>query len=322
MVVNLVLRNKIMQIQNNIELSNYTSFKIGGLARYFVEIKNELDLKEVFLWLKEKKEKYLILAGGSNVLINDGIFEGLVIRISNNDLFVRGDRLECGAGASLAKSLSLAVRESLGGLEWAVGIPGSTGGAVRGNAGAFGGQIGDLVEIVEVFNLKKNKIEVLSNKDCLFSYRDSVFKEKKDEYIIWKVFLKLKKREQSEIQSLLSNYLERRVKTQPRLPSAGSVFKNLDADMIKDVNIDLYERAREKNIIKDGLIAAGWVIDQLDLRGKKIGDVKISLEHANFIVNTGQAKAENVVMLISFIKQQVRDKFKIQLQEEIQYLGF
>jgi len=311
-----------MTIQENIQLNNYTTFKIGGNARYFVEVKNEDDLKEVFAWISEEKIKWFILAGGSNVLINDEGFDGVVIKISNNDLVLRGDRIECGAGASLARAVTMATKESLTGLESAIGIPGSIGGAVRGNAGAFGGQISDMVEIVEVFNLEKNKLEILSNKDCRFGYRDSIFKEEPSKYIIWRIFLKLKKGNSIEIQELVSKYIEHRTKTQPRLPSAGSVFKNFDATTVKEQYRELYKLAEERNVIKGDKIAAGWVIDQLDLRGKKIGGAKISLEHANFIVNAGNASAKDVVTLISFVKQQVRDKFKIQLHEEIQYLGF
>ncbi|MBU4216925.1 UDP-N-acetylmuramate dehydrogenase [Candidatus Parcubacteria bacterium] len=311
-----------MNIQENIKLNNYTTFKIGGIARFYVEVGDDTELKDVFAWIEAEKLKWLILAGGSNVLFNDDVFDGVVIRLQNNDLIMRGDRLECGAGASLSKAVTMATKESLSGLEWAAGIPGSIGGAVRGNAGAFGGQIADTVEIVEVFNLEKNKMEILSSKDCLFAYRDSIFKEEERKYIIWKIFLKLKKGEQGEIQELVGKYIEHRGKTQPRLPSAGSVFKNFDADFIKAENIDLYETATEKGIIKNNKIAAGWVIDQLDLRGKKIGGAKISLEHANFIVNTGDASAKDVITLISFVKQKVRDKYKIQLHEEIQYLGF
>lgn len=321
MAASLVLENN-MNIQENIKLNNYTTFKIGGTARFYVEVSNEENLKEVFGWIETEKLKWLILAGGSNVVLNDDFFSGVVIRMFNNDLIMRGDRIECGAGASLAKSVTMATKESLAGLEWAIGIPGSIGGAVRGNAGAFGGQIADAVEVIEVFNLERNKMEILSNKDCHFAYRNSIFKEEDSRYIIWKAFLKLTKGNQPEIQELVGKYIEHRTKTQPRLPSAGSVFKNFDADFIKAENIDLYELAEEKGVIKNNKIAAGWVIDQLDLRGKKIGGAKISLEHANFIVNTGDATAKDVITLISFVKQKVRDKYKIQLHEEIQYLGF
>jgi len=311
-----------MNIQNNITLNNLNTFKIGGTARYFIEVMNEADLREAFAWVNEEKIKWFIIAGGSNVLINDEGYDGLIIKIANNDLAMRGDRIECGAGASLAKALTIATKESLTGLEWAIGIPGSIGGAVRGNAGAFGGQIADAVEIVEAFNLEKDKMEILSNKDCRFAYRDSIFKEVPSKYVIWRIFMKLKKGAQADMQDLATKYIEHRTKTQPRLPSAGSVFKNFDADMIKDSNKELYEMAKERNVIKNNKIAAGWVIDQLDLRGKKIGGAKISLEHANFIVNSGNATARDVITLISFVKQKVRDGFKIQLHEEIQYLGF
>jgi len=321
-VVSLVLENN-MNIQENVKLNNFTTFKIGGNAHYYVEVRTEVELREVFAWIDEEKLKWVVIAGGSNVLMNSNIFDGVLIRILNNDIIVRGDRIECGAGAILSKALTMAMKESLTGLEWSAGIPGSVGGAIRGNAGSFSCQISDVVEVIEVYNLEKGKMETLSNKDCKFAYRDSVYKEQNSKYIIWKVFLKLKKGDSVEMQGLISKYMEYKIKMQPKLPNAGSIFKNIDADELKEQNLQLYNMAIEQGItIHANGIGAGWIIDKLDLKGKKIGGAKISLEHANFIVNTGEATAEDVVMLVSFIKQKVRDRYKIQLHEEIQYLGF
>lgn len=312
------------KIQQNILLAPLTTFKIGGPAKYFIEIETKEELAAAFDWARENKEPVFILAGGSNVLINDKGVDGLVIKMRNDGIAVKGARLECGAGAGLIRAARLAAAENLTGLEWAIGIPGTVGGAVIGNAGAFGRSISESVEMAEVFNVKKKRFEQFSNKDCRFSYKESVFKKasRKDLKLVWQVILKLQKGEQWVIGGLANQYLEYRRQTQPKLPSAGCVFRNLLIVNLRECDEDLANEAIETGAEKDDKVGAGWLIDKLGLKGKTIGGAKVSLEHANFIVNTGKATAEDVIMLISFIKQQARDKFGVQLREEIEYLGF
>ncbi len=310
------------KIKKNILLAPLTTFKIGGPAEYFIEIKTKDELVKAIGWTKENKKEFIILAGGSNVLINDKGISGLVIKISNKDIAARGERMDCGAGVDLVRVGRLAANNSLSGLEWAVGIPGATvGGSTRGNAGAFGFAMQDLVETVEIFNIKKEKFVLFSNKDCKFVYRESIFK-KDNSLLIWQVILKLNKGYKKEIDELMDKNLKQREQTQPKLPSAGSAFKNLNITNLREFNANLASMAEEEKIVKSGKVGAGWVINLLGLKGKTIGGAKVSLEHANFIVNTGKATAEDVAMLISFIKQQIRNRLKIQLHEEIQYLGF
>jgi UDP-N-acetylmuramate dehydrogenase len=311
-----------INIQQNIPLAPLTTFKIGGRAKFFIEVKTREDLSEAAEWAKEKGEKLYILGGGSNILINDKGVDGLVVKMANNDITIKGERIECGAGASLAKTASMAIAENLSGMEWTVGIPGATlGGAARGNAEAFDAPIADIVETVEVFDLQKNKFIILSNRECKFSYRSSIFKENNN-YIIWQLVLKLKKEKPETIQELVKKSVEHRSGKYPKLSNAGSIFKNIPAEIFKKENPMLYDKIMEGKITRLNNIGAGLLIDTLGLKGKTIGGAKISLEHANFIVNTGKATAEDVAMLISYIKQQVRDRLKIQLQEEIKYLGF
>jgi len=324
------------KIKQNIPLAPLTTFKIGGPAKFFIEVKTKDELLEALAWAKKNKQPFFILAGGSNVLINDKGVDGLVIKVCNKNITVRGERIECGAGVNLIKAVRLAVSNNLTGIEWAIGIPGTVGGAIRGNAGAYGHCMQELVETVEVFNpakAGKKKFMQFSNKDCQFAYKESVFKftplDRKNyltgqdsNLLIWQIILKLKKGNASNINELINKYLKHRDQTQPKLPSAGCVFKNVEFANLRECNANLANEAEEAGIVKGGKVGAGWLIDKLDLKGKTIGGAKISLEHANFIVNTGKATAEDVIMLISFIKQQVRDKFGVQLQEEVQYLGF
>ena len=311
------------KIQQNIPLSPLTTFKIGGSAKFFIEVETKDDLLEALCWAKKNKEKHFILAGGSNVLINDNGVDGLVVKISNDNTAIKGERLECGAGASLINAARLAASHGLSGLEWAIGVPGTIGGAVRGNAGAYGSSISESTETIEIFNIKKKKFEQFSNKECKFNYRESAFKkDNAKRLLIWQAVLRLRKGKIKEIKSLIDKYLTHRGKNQPKLPSAGCAFKNLKINNLRQINANLADDAVEAGIAKGGEIGAGWLIERSGLKGKHIGKAKISLEHANFIVNTGKATAEDVVMLISFIKQQIRTKFGVQLQEEVQYLGF
>jgi len=310
------------KIKQNINLAPFTTFKIGGPAKFFIEVNLKEELAEVYEWAKENKQEIFILGGGSNILINNKGVDGLVVKIDNNDIAVHGERLDCGAGASLTRTVSLAASSNLSGLEWAAGIPGATiGGAVAGNAGAFGSSISGIIETVAVFNIKKKRLETFSNKDCRFNYRESIFKNNFI-YLIWQVVLKMRPGEEGEIEKLMAKYLEFRDNRQPKLPSAGSVFKNLAvADLRKD-NANLADLANNEGKIKNGMVGAAWLIEMAGLKGKTIGGAKVSLEHANFIINTGRATSTDVAMLISYIKQQIRNRFKVQLREEVRYLGF
>jgi len=309
----------MLNIRQDIDLAPLTTFKIGGTAKFFVEVKEKDELIEAVEWCEKNQQRFVILAGGSNVLVYDTGFDGLVIRMANNDINIRGHRIECGAGASLVQITGLAAANNLSGLEWAAGIPGSMGGAIRGNAGAYGGEIGEVVEVIDLLNIKTGKFELLSKRFCDFSYRDSLFKKDKNQ-IIWSATIKLESGNNNEITKKMNENITARIAKQPKLPSAGSFFKNIMFTDLQKANPKLAEEAKVDGAVREGKLAAAWLIDQLDLRGKKIGDAKVSLEHANFIVNCGNATAEDVITLTSLIKQQVRDKLKVQLVEEVEYI--
>ncbi|PIR13419.1 UDP-N-acetylenolpyruvoylglucosamine reductase [Candidatus Falkowbacteria bacterium CG11_big_fil_rev_8_21_14_0_20_39_10] len=310
------------KIKQNIPLAPLTTFKIGGPAKFFIEIKSKEDLAEAYEWAKKEKQAVFILGGGSNLLINDQGVDGLVIKMKNDEIKVQGGRLNCGAGAILSEAVRLSISHNLSGLEWAQGIPQATiGGTIRGNAGAFGEETKDIVETVEVFNIKRKNFKIFSNKDCKFEYRGSVFK-KDNNLLVWNAILRLHQAKLKEIDKKSDVCMTRRNQVQPKLPSAGCVFKNLLIEDLRQASQYVAERAEEEGVVKGGKIGVGWLIDLAGLKGKNIGGAKVSLEHANYIVNTGKATAEDVIMLISYIKQQIRTKFKVQLQEEVQYLGF
>ncbi len=292
------LKKELPGIKENVSLTDYTTFKIGGKARYFYTAKNKEEAVKALLLAKELSLPFFVLGGGSNILIADDDFKGLVVSFQFSALDFKDNKLFCESGLSLALLVSEAAKKGLSGLEWGAGIPGTVGGAIRGNSGAFGDSMAGAINKVEVFNLASKKIEDYSQEDCQFAYRESVFK-RRPELIILSAELELKKGDKKEIKEKMKEYLDYRKKTQPLgFPSAGSVFK-YPPD-----------------------VSAGQLIDKCGLRGKKIGNAQISEKHANFIINLNQAKAADVVHLIELAKQEVMDRFNVQLEEEIQRLGF
>jgi UDP-N-acetylmuramate dehydrogenase len=306
-----------LKIKKNIPLAPLTTFKIGGPAKFYVEVAAKEDLVEAVEWAKKEKEPIYYLGGGSNLLIADEGLPGLVIKFANREAVNVSPRFVCGSGASLAYAISLARAAGLSGLEWGFGIPQATiGGCVRGNAGGFGMNTGDVVETVEAYDLKKNRFETLSQKDCQFGYRSSIFKTNLD-LIIWSATFRLKPAPAEQINALVENNLQKRDSSQPRLPNAGCAFKNLFVDDIRRVNPQFAEFIDEQGVAKGGKIGAGYLIDMHGLKGKVFGGAKISLEHANFIVNTGRATAKNVIDLMEFVKKEILIRFKVELEEEI-----
>jgi len=292
------IEEHLLTIQKNVYLKNYTTFKIGGPAKYFFEAKTKEDLIKGIEVAKKREMPFFILGGGSNLLVSDRGYKGLIIKIQMTKSKYQNTKISAEVGLPLRQLLWQTLKNNLAGLEWAVGIPGTVGGAIRGNAGAFGGSVADVVKSVGVYDVKNRKLKILKNKDCKFDYRESIFK-KKPNLIILSAELQLKKGDKKKIKEKMKEYLDYRKETQPlSFPSAGSIFKNPPG------------------------FSAGELIEKCGLKGKKSGNVKVSEKHANFIVNLGNGKAKEVIKLIKLIKQKVKNKWNIELEEEIQYLGF
>jgi len=309
----------MLKIREKVLLKDYTTFKIGGPARYFFVAKNKEDLKNAILWAKKKRLPFFILGVGSNVLFSDKGFNGLVIKLQNTQYEIRNTKVVAEAGVPLQKLVLETAKKGLSGLENLAGIPGTLGGAIWGNAGAFGREIGDLVEEVKILQIANGKLQIVNFKkeDCKFGYRESIFK-RKENWIILEAILRLKKGRKKEIEEKIKEILRLRKEKQPlEFPSAGSVFKNVP---IEKVPKEIREKFKEK--IKNGFLPAGVLIEAVGLKGFQIGGAKISEKHANFIVNVGGAKASDVKELIKKIKKEVKKKFKIQLEEEIKLVGF
>jgi len=313
------IKNLPPGVKENVSLKDYTTFKIGGKAKYFFVAKTKNKLINAIKASKQLNLPFFILGGGSNVLFSDKEFKGLVIRVKNVKFKIKNCVINAEAGAPLPLLVQKAQQNSLSGLEWAVGIPGTIGGAVYGNASAFGKAIGDLVKQVEVLDLKTFKIKKLSKKECQFKYKDSIFKHKKN-LLILSVISRLKKGNKEKIKENMKRFLTIRKETQPlNYPSAGCIFKNLKSQISKvKIKKNLLRKFPElRDFIQKGEIPAGYLIDKAGLKGKRIGDAMVSEKHANFIVNLGNAKTKDVQKLIAHIKKKVKKIFGIELKEEI-----
>ncbi len=281
------------RLKENVLLSEYSTFRIGGPARYLIEVDNAEDLKKVIQKALELNLQFIVIGGGSNILFSSKGYNGLVIVFKSNNTFSINDNL-IEVDASVSLNYLINKLNNYTGLEWAVGIPGTVAGAINGNAGAFGGEMSELIKQVKVLEVKDNQIieKNFSKEDCKFSYRNSIFKNNPN-LIIASAILELKKDSEENVKQRIKNNLSKRMSKQPKGFSIGSIFKNGED------------------------FSAGELIEKAGLKGLQIGDAKISDEHANFIINLGKATSDDVLELIKIIKKEVKEKFSIDLEEEI-----
>ena len=273
-------------------IAKHTTYRIGGPADLFYEAKTEEELVKAIKLARKLKIPYFILGGGSNVLVSDKGFRGLVIKIRNTQYVIRNTRIIAGAGLQLARVVQLTAENSLSGLEFAAGIPGTVGGAVRGNAGAWSQSVGERILRAKVL-ISDGRVKWIKGSNCQFAYRHSRFKESGE--IILKAEFSLKLGDKEEIKKKIDENLKKR-SGQPREPSLGCIFVNPKPD------------------------SAGRLIDEAGLKGKQIGQAQISPKHANFIVNLGGASCDDVLELIMLAKKEVKKKFGVDLKEEIEII--
>lgn len=329
---NVRLKNKNMpKFQENVTLARYSNYKIGGPARFFFAPKNE---KEVLWAVKEAKARRLpifILGGGTNLLIDNRGFDGLVLRPNLLTLKSAGTELTVGAGVSMEELLKFSARKSLSGLEWAGGLPGTLGGAIRGNAGCFGGEVKDVVKSVRSFDTKTMKIIERPLAKCAFGYRASIFKKKDGREIVLSATLRLKKGDKKEIAAAIQEKIDHRAKNHPLdYPNIGSIFKNVPLAAVHKKGSAEYKKAlREGKLHFRGshfsiktdpfpVIYAVKLIAEAGLRGVSSGGAMISAKHPNFIVNVLGAQSSDVKELIALAKFAVKEKFGVELEEEVQ----
>jgi len=280
------------KIYKDVNLSHYTSFKIGGKVDLFIIPYSWEELILILQILKENNIPTKVMGQGTNILAPDEGIKGAVIRLNQNlgkINFVDNSHLEVESGCLISKLISFMVEKNMGGLEFMMGIPGTIGGAVMGNAGAFRKAIGDFVEGVYVLNEHFEEM-FLGKKELNFNYRSSNIPK---DWIIKKVLLRLEEKPKEESLKEIKFFIKERSKKLPKYPSAGSVFKNP----------------------KEG--PAGYFIDNLGFRGFRIGDAMVSYEHANTIINVGRARSKDVLEIINIIKDKVKEAYGIDLEPEI-----
>lgn len=302
-------------MQKNILLKDYSNYKIGGPASNFLEISNIDELQRLNL---DELRKFFVLGGGTNILISDEGFNGLVIKNSIGGLEQKKDELYVGSGVLLPSVVEYSIKNSLSGLEWAGGLPGTVGGAVRGNAGAFGGEIKDSVFQVESLDLKTLEIKKRNNSECNFGYRWSVFKKNSNELII-SVTLKLKNGNKKDIEKIVNEKIEYRNNRHPLdYPNIGSTFKNIPLSSLpRKLQEEFWPYIKNDPF---PIIPTAKLLALADLKGTRVGDAQISEKHPNFIVNLGSAKSSDVLSLIEIARKAVKEKWGIELEEEIMYL--
>ena len=279
---------KFGKVKENVDLKSYNSYKVSSKARYVVDVFNEDALVDLIKYLKDNNMNYFILGNGSNVVFPENEFSGVIIKLNElNRIAIDDDEVVVGAGVMLPKLVNEVVNNCLTGLEWASGIPGTVGGAVVGNAGAY---LSDLFTyIVSVRVLENDEIRVIPKDKIEYSYRHTSFKNDKSK-IILSVTLKLEKGNTDESLKIMRNRFERRIASQPlEYPNAGSVFRNPEGDY------------------------AGRLIEECGLKGKMIGGAMVSEKHANFIINYDNATCSDVRNLIKLVHDTVLEKTNVDL---------
>ena len=280
----------------NEPMSKYTSFKIGGPAEYLIKINTEEELKSMLKLVKEKDIPLTIIGNGSNVLVSDDGIKGIVLKIEIDkfELDVSTANLKVGSGVKLGWIAQKCLKQEIAGFEFAAGIPGTIGGAIRMNAGAHGKEMKDIVTAITYID-RDGKIHKIQNQQAEFEYRKSLFSHK--DYIIIEAEIQLEKGNVEEIQAKMTEYATYRKEKQPiEYPSAGSTFKR---------GIDFI---------------TAKLIDECGLKGYQIGGAQISEKHAGFIINKGNATAEDVIKLIEYTKEQIYNKFGKIIEPEIEIL--
>ena len=278
-------------------MSKHISFRVGGPADILVKPSSEDQIKDILTFAKKENIPYLIIGNGSNLLVRDGGIRGIVIKIAENfnDFSIEGTTVTAQSGAMLSFMGKAIMRNNLTGFEFAAGIPGTLGGAIALNAGAYGGEMKDIVKSVRLIDSQGNIVE-LSNEEMQFAYRKSILS--KEEYIVLSAVMELKEGNYEEIRDIMKDLTNKRVTKQPlNLPSAGSTFKR-----------------------PEGYFAAK-LIEDCGLKGLTLRGAQVSDKHCGFVVNLGGAQAKDILDLIYVVKSTVYSKFGVMLEEEVKILG-
>ncbi|MCK4404349.1 MAG: UDP-N-acetylmuramate dehydrogenase [candidate division Zixibacteria bacterium] len=287
------------RLKQDVALASYTTFGIGGKADLFYPARKPEELVGAIRTAQKLRLRFFILGGGSNILVSDSGFKGLAVKNECQDILTNRDSIICQSGAFLSDVVNQACKLSLSGLEFATGIPGTVGGAIRGNAGAFGKSVSEVLTNAVILT-EKGEIKEVETGHFRFAYRESRLKQTGD--VLLSATFKLRKQDKEEIKKKIRSNLKERGKSLPlKEKSAGCFFKNV--------------------IASDRKISAGFLLDQIGAKGRHEGDAKVSAQHANILINARNAKAADVRRLARELKKRVREKFDIELEEEVVYIN-
>jgi|SRR5665213_201422 len=304
-----------IQFTENVPLSQLTRFAIGGPARILADASSEAALIAALDVIRDANHPHTLIGGGSNLVADDRGFPGVVLRYTANSIEVQGPLVRVAAGAVLQDLVDAAIAAGLEGLHTMTGIPGWVGGAIYGNAGAYGHSIHEFVESVRFVD--GSSVREIGNAACEFHYRESVFKRHK-EWIVLQATLRLPQGDPAALRTTAEGILKvRNEKYPPTLRCAGSIFKNLIlAELPESVRAQVPER-----VIREGKVPSAYFLELAGAKGMVLGGMRVADYHANLIYNSGGGTAQEVRELIATLKRRVKDRSGLLLEEEVQYLG-
>jgi UDP-N-acetylmuramate dehydrogenase len=296
-------------------LSRYTRFGIGGPADLYAETENAEAFVAASWTARSSGMEIVVIGGGTNLIVSDAGFRGIVLRYRGNRLLASNGRVHADAGAVLQDLVDFAIARGLAGLETLAGIPGSVGAAVYGNAGAYGHSLSERVVKVRFYD--GQTVRVFDNEECQFQYRESIFKRYKD-WVIFSTELRLDAGDAQTLRETADSILKVRNEKFPvTMKCAGSIFKNL---LLKDLPADAAAQV-PGSAIREGKVPAAWFLEQVGAKGMVRGDIHVATYHANLIYNAGAGTAADLCALIRELKARVLERFGIELEEEVQYVG-
>lgn len=305
-----------LQLRPRALLSEYTRFGIGGPADLLAETSNPDGFVQALSTLREMELPHVVLGGGTNLVVSDEGFRGVVLRYTADFMRRDGLRVNCGAGAELMSLVNFTVDAGLEGIQTLMGIPGWVGAAIYGNAGAYGHSIEEVVRQVRYCD--GQQIASRSREDCAFQYRESIFKRHK-EWIILDVELEFREGDHAVLRKTADDILAvRNEKFPPTMRCAGSIFKNLHLRNLPAEIAALVPPA----VVREGKIPAAWFLEQVGAKDRWEGRIHVAPYHANLIYNAGGGTAAELCRMVARLKQDVHQRFGITLEEEVQYVGF
>lgn len=305
-----------LTVLQDVPLARYTRFGIGGPADIYAEAAGEEAFLRALEVARESGLACTVMGGGTNVIVSDGGYRGMVLRLVACRIEARGTEVTADAGAPLQELVDFTVGRGLEGLQTLAGIPGSVGAAIYGNAGAYGHSISERVARVRAFD--GAGVRTLEREECRFAYRDSIFKRQRG-WIVFSAVLHLTEGDREELRRVAREIEEIRNRKFPvTMKCAGSIFKNL---IVAELPPAAAARVPE-SVVRDGKVPAAWFLERVGAKGMQAGDIHVADYHANLIYNSGSGTAAQLREVIDELKTRVRNEFGLELEEEVQYIGF